>query len=130
VEWGSALVVRRSSSGVWDHRLSVHAEASGLVGHAGAVLLRRCADATGLTEALGRALPRGGGPLWWDRGVVMVPVAVPVVLGATAMSDIALLDHQASVFARPAVGLHRAPHPGRGRRRDAEPGREGDGRGA
>jgi Transposase DDE domain group 1 len=94
-------VVRRSSSGVWDHRLSVDAEANGLVGHAGAVLLRKCADATGLTEALGRVLPQGSGPGWWDRGVVMVSVAVSIVLGATGMSDIELLDHQASVFGDP-----------------------------
>lgn len=117
-------------SGAWDARLSVDAEGSGLVGHAGAVLLRKCADATGLTAALGRVLPQGSGPAWWDRGLVLVSVAVSVVLGATSMSDIALLAHQASVFARPTVESHRAPHPARGRRHDAGPGRDGDGSGA
>jgi DDE family transposase len=99
VERGSVLVGRRS--GAWDERLSVDADGNGLVGHAGAVLLRKCADATGLTAALGRALPQGSGPGWWDRGEVMVSVAVSVALGGTSMSDIALLDHQASVFGDP-----------------------------
>jgi Transposase DDE domain group 1 len=89
------------SGGAWDARLSVDAEGNGLVGHAGAVLLRKCADATGLTAALGRVLPQGNGPGWWDRGVVLVSVAVSVVLGATSMSDITLLAHQASVFGDP-----------------------------
>jgi hypothetical protein len=46
-----------------------------LIGHAGAVLLRRCADRTGLTAALDKALPRGKGPGWWDRGTVLVALA-------------------------------------------------------
>ena len=91
---------RRNGSG-WDARLSVDAEGGGLVGHAGAVLLRKCADATGLTAALGQAMPQGEGPGWWDRGVVLVSVAVSIVLGATSMSDIALLAHQASLFGEP-----------------------------
>jgi hypothetical protein len=46
-------------------RLRVFAEADGLVGHAGAVLLRKLADQVGLTAALGSALagrevPAGG----------------------------------------------------------------------
>ena len=35
------------------------ASGKGLVGHAGAVLLRKCADQVGLTEALGGVLPVG-----------------------------------------------------------------------
>lgn len=73
----------------------------GLVGHAGAVLLRQCADRTGLTGALNAVLPRGVGPGWWDRGTVLVCLATAVVLGATSMSDIGLLAHQALVFADP-----------------------------
>ncbi len=44
----------------WDHGLTVAAEADGLVGHAGAVLLRKLADRVGLTAALG--------PRWRGRG--------------------------------------------------------------
>jgi len=72
-----------------------------LVGHAGAVLLRRCADRTGLTGAWNTVLPRGKGPGWWDRGTVLVCSATSIVLGATSMSDISLLAHQSLVFAGP-----------------------------
>jgi hypothetical protein len=72
-----------------------------LVGHAGAILLRRCADRTGLTRELNTVLPRGKGPGWWDRGTVLVCLATSIVLGATSMSDISLLAHQALVFADP-----------------------------
>jgi hypothetical protein len=85
----------------WDQRLQVAAGGKGLVGHAGAVLLRRCADRAGLTGALNAVLPRGSGPGWWDRGTVLVCLATAIVLGATSMSDIGLLAHQALVFADP-----------------------------
>jgi hypothetical protein len=79
----------------------VRAEGKSLVGHAGAVLLRRCADRTGLTGALGAVFATGHGPGWWDRGVVLVELAVSIVLGAVCMSDIDLLAHQAAVFGDP-----------------------------
>jgi hypothetical protein len=85
----------------WDKKLSVAARGKGLVGHAGAVLLRRCADRTGLTAALGGVFATGRGPGWWDRGVVLVDVAVSIVLGAVCLSDIDLLTHQAAVFGDP-----------------------------
>ena len=44
----------------WDHGLRVTAEDGGLVGHAGAVLLRKLADRAGLTAALGSAPARAG----------------------------------------------------------------------
>jgi hypothetical protein len=90
-----------SKSNGWDQRLVVASGGKGLVGHAGAVLLRRCADRTGLTGGLNKVLPRGKGPGWWDRGTVLVCLAVAIVLGATSMSDIGLLTHQALVFADP-----------------------------
>ena len=40
----------------WDHGLTVTGEGQGLVGHAGAVLLRKLADQSGLTAALDAAL--------------------------------------------------------------------------
>ena len=85
----------------WDQRLSVALGGKNLVGHAGAVLLRRCADRTGLTRALSTVLPKGKGPGWWDRGTVLVSLAVAIVLGATSMSDINLLAHQVEVFGDP-----------------------------
>lgn len=85
----------------WDHNLSVTARGNGLVGHAGAVLLRKCADRVGLTTALSSTLPLGQGPGSWDRGQVLVNLAVAIVLGGTGMSDIALLAHHASVFGQP-----------------------------
>ena len=44
----------------WDHALKVTGEGEGLVGHVGAVLLRKLADQCGLTPALGAALGRKG----------------------------------------------------------------------
>ena len=85
----------------WDQDLSVTAEADGLTGHAGAVLLRKLADQCGLTSALGPALARAGKFPLLDRGVALVSVAIAIVLGATSMNDIALLDHQQLVFGPP-----------------------------
>jgi hypothetical protein len=77
----------------WDRNLSVAADGDGLIGHAGAVLLRKLADQCGLTSALGAALARTGKFPLIDRGVALVSMAVAIVLGATSMSDIALPDH-------------------------------------
>jgi hypothetical protein len=41
----------------WDHALKVTGDGAGLVGHAGAILLRKAADQAGLTAWLGAALP-------------------------------------------------------------------------
>ena len=60
--------------GVWGCR--------GLVGHAGAVLLRACADKTGLTSALSAVMPSSEATDWWDRGISLVGTAVAIVLGA------------------------------------------------
>ncbi len=87
----------------WDERLSVKADGKGVVGHAGAALLRRCADRTGLTSALGRVLPSGVGTGWRDRGQVVVMLAVAIALGATSLLDAeALLAHQSALFKAPA----------------------------
>lgn len=86
----------------WDRRLSVAADGRGLVGHAGAVLLRKCADRTGLSAALSAALGVRGKSPGWDRGVVLVQLVVAIVIGARSMADIELLRHQAAVFGAPA----------------------------
>jgi len=82
----------------WDHALKVTGGGTGLVGHAGAILLRKAADQAGLTAGLGAALRKAGMPPVFDRGIVLVPVAAAIALGATSMSDIAVLAHLAPVL--------------------------------
>ena len=81
------------------HGLKVTGEGKGLVGHAGAVLLRKLADQAGLTAALGSALARAGKFPLVDRGIALVSMAVAIALGATSMSDIALLAHHPRCWA-------------------------------
>ncbi len=82
----------------WDRNLSVAPDAEGLIGHAGAVLLRKLADQCGLTSALGATLGRAGKFPLIDRGIALVSMAVAIALGATSMTDIAVLAHQEPVF--------------------------------
>jgi hypothetical protein len=82
----------------WDRNLSVVPDADGLIGHAGAVLLRKLADRCGLTSALGAALGRKGKFPLIDRGIALVSMAVAIALGAASMSDIAVLAHQELVL--------------------------------
>ena len=82
----------------WDHALKITGDGAGLVGHAGAVLLRKAADQAGLTAWLGAALQKAGKAPVLDRGVVLVSVAAAIALGATSMSDIAVLAHLAPVL--------------------------------
>ena len=81
----------------WDHALKVTASGTGLVGHAGAVLLRKAADQAGLTAWLSGALRKKGTSPVFDRGIVLVSLAAAIALGATSMSDSALLAHLAPV---------------------------------
>ena len=81
----------------WDHALKVTGGGTGLVGHAGAILLRKAADQAGLTAGLGAALRRAGKSPLLDRGAVLVSMAAAIALGATSMSDIAVLAHLAPV---------------------------------
>jgi hypothetical protein len=82
----------------WDHGLKVTDDGAGLVGHGGGVLLRKLADRCGLTAALEAALARAGTSPQFSRGVVYVSVAVAIALGATSMSDIAVLAQLAPVL--------------------------------
>jgi Transposase DDE domain group 1 len=82
----------------WDHALKVTADGAGLVGHAGAILLRKAADQAGLTGQLSTALRKAGSSPVFDRGVVLVSLAAAIALGATSMSDIAVLAHLAPVL--------------------------------
>lgn len=61
-------------------------------------MLRRCIDQAGMSWALSNALRlRGRSPIW-DRGVVLVQLAVAICLGATSTADIAVLEQQAALF--------------------------------
>jgi hypothetical protein len=82
----------------WDHALKVTAGGKGLVGHAGAILLRKAADQAGLTSGLSAALLKKGTSPLLDRGLVLASLAVAIALGATSMSDIAVLAHLAPVL--------------------------------
>src|SRR5580700_7851295 len=101
----------------WDRALKVTADGQGLVGHAGAVLLRKAADQLGLTAGLSAALLKKGTSPLLDRGTVLASLAVAIALGATSMSDIALLAHLSPVLgaapsgptARRALDLAGAP---------------------
>ncbi|MFD5065447.1 hypothetical protein [Streptomyces sp. NPDC058394] len=87
----------------WDERLSVTADGKGLVGHAGAVLLRKLADRVGLTAALAEVLPSGVGPGRRERAPVVVQLAVAIVPGARNLSEAeALQAHHQHLFG-PAV---------------------------
>jgi hypothetical protein len=82
----------------WDHALEVSADGHGLAGHAGAILLRKLADQCGLTAALDAALTQKGTFPQLGRGMVLVSTAIAIAMGATAMADIAVLDHLALVL--------------------------------
>jgi hypothetical protein len=82
----------------WDHALKVTADGKGLAGHAGAILLRKAADQAGLAGQLSAALREKGTSPLFDREAVLVSLAVAIALGATSMSDIALLGHLCPVL--------------------------------
>jgi hypothetical protein len=82
----------------WDYALKVTADGKGLVGHAGAILLRKAADQAGLTAGLSAALRKKGTSPLLDRGIVLVSMAAAIALGATSMRDIALLAHLAALL--------------------------------
>ena len=88
----------------WDHALKVTSGGTGLVGHAGAVLLRKAADQAGLTAVLSAALRKAGTSPVLDRGIVLVSMATAIALGAASMSDIAVLAHLAPVLGNAPSG--------------------------
>src|SRR5206468_9408604 len=97
----------------WDHALEVTAGGSGLVGHAGGVLLRKLADQCGLTAALDGALALKGRFPQLSRGMVLTSTAIAIAMGATAMADIAVLGQLAPVLGTPPSGstVRRVPAP-------------------
>jgi hypothetical protein len=83
----------------WAHALKVTADGNGLVGHAGAILLRMLADRVGLTSELDPALALKGTFPLISRGMVLVSTAISIAMGATAMADIEVLEQL-----KPALG--------------------------
>jgi hypothetical protein len=80
-------------------RVHVTVGGKGVVGHVGARLLADVADAVGLTAELSAAMAptrqrRGG----WDRGRVLVDLAVMLADGGETISDLAVLRDQPCLF--------------------------------
>jgi len=82
----------------WSTSLSVSADGTGVVAHAGNVATRLLADQVGLTDALSGALARRGFTPTHDRGQVLADVAVLIAGGGEAISDIDVLRHQREVL--------------------------------
>ena len=81
----------------WDRGLKVEASGKGLVGHAGAVLLHRVADRSGLTVRLREALRSS--PWMLDRANVLVSLVVGIALGARNLRQAELLSrHHAALL--------------------------------
>lgn len=80
----------------WDRGLKVEASGRGMVGHAGAVLLHRAADRSGLVVRLREVL--SSSPWMLDRANVLVSLVVGIALGACNL-------RQAELFARHHSGL-------------------------
>ena len=91
----------------WDHALTVTGGGAGLVGHAGAILLRKAADQAGLTAGLSAALQKAGTLPLFDRGVALVSMAVAIAVGAMGLSDIAVLARLGLVNSEARTGTAR-----------------------
>jgi hypothetical protein len=68
----------------WSRGLDVAGGGTGIVSHAGLVLLRLLADRTGLTDGLSLALPSPGAGL--DRGRVFADLSCAIADGARVTS--------------------------------------------
>jgi len=78
----------------WSSGLSVTADGTGVVAHAGSVAVRLLADRVGLTDQLSTALGRRSFRPVDDRGRVLVDLAVLLADGGEAIADIDVLRHQ------------------------------------
>jgi DDE family transposase len=80
----------------WSRGLEVTGGGTGVVSHAGLVLLRELADRTGLTAGLSAALPSPAGG--HDRGRVFADLACAIADGARVISDFRVMGGQREVF--------------------------------
>lgn len=79
--------------------VSASANGTGIVSHAGAVLLLRTAEKTGLTTALTTELARFRKPLArHDPGKILLDLAVSLALGGDCLADINQLRAQPELF--------------------------------
>ncbi len=81
----------------WLKGLEVAAGGTGVVSHAGLVLVRALADSTGLTAGLSRALATGR-PVAHDRGRVLADLACAIADGGEAISDLRVIGDQGELF--------------------------------
>lgn len=80
----------------WSKSLRVEVRGDDVVGHAGNLIPRMLADATGLTEALSAAVSRP--EVTHDRGAVWRDAAVAIAGGAENLAGSAVLADQARLF--------------------------------
>jgi hypothetical protein len=84
----------------WSRGLEVTGGGTGVVSHAGLVLVRQLCDRTGLTGGLSQALPTPDGGL--DRGRVFADLACAIADGARVISDFRVMGDQDEVFGQVA----------------------------
>ena len=77
----------------WADRLELVGDDDRLVGFAGALPIRLLAERTGLRAGLSTAMARRGFDPVYDRGQVLIDMAVTQVLGGEAISDFQGLRH-------------------------------------
>jgi Transposase DDE domain group 1 len=82
----------------WWRGLEMVADDVRLVAHAGAVPVRLLAEQTGLACGLSAAMRRRGFHPLYDRGQILVDLAVTLILGGEAISDFRALDHLEGVI--------------------------------
>jgi hypothetical protein len=80
----------------WSRGLEITGGGTGVVSHAGLVLVRQLADRTGLTGGLSAALPAPDGGL--DRGRVFADLACAIADGARVISDFRVMGDQDEAF--------------------------------
>ncbi len=91
----------------WLRGLEVTADGTGIVSHAGLVLLRALADKTGLTGGLSEALATDR-LLVHDRGRVVADLACAIADGAEVISDFRVMGDQEELFG--LVAFRRMPN--------------------
>ena len=82
----------------WADGLELIGDDERLVAHVGAVPLRLLAERTGLTAGVSAAMRRRGFDPVYDRGQVLVDLALVLILGGEAISDVRSLAHLAPVI--------------------------------